>query len=153
MVGTTSINIQNIETFADFKIEIRKCFEPVNRELTARKTVSSLKQKGKFNAARVYEKQFSNGPLQKTPMTAAEQIFHYSQGVKQGTRIEVERSERTTLQEAMRIADRLDSLCSGSNPFMRFGTHNGGSQGPAPMKIGTIPQKRYNRISYAKYVN
>ena len=75
-------------------------------------------------------------------MTAAEQIFHYSQGLKHRKRIEVERSEPTTLHEAMRIADRLDSLYTGNNTFMGFGAHIGGSDGPAPMQIGTIPQKK-----------
>ena len=37
-----TINNQNIETFADFKIEIVKYFEPVDRELTARKTVAEI---------------------------------------------------------------------------------------------------------------
>ena len=82
-------------------------------------------------------------------MTPAEQILHYSQVLKHRTRIEVERSEPTTLQEAMRIADRLDSLYNGNNTFMGFGAHIGGSDGPTPLLSGTIPQKRYNRLSYA----
>ena len=141
---------RNIETFTEFKVEMLNYFEPVNRELTARKTLSNLKQMGSLNAVRAYNKEFSKWLLQIPTMTLAEQMFHYSQGLKHRTRIEVERSEPTTLQEAMRITDRLDSPYNGNNTFIGFGAHIGGSDGPTPMQIGTIPQKRYNRLSYAE---
>ena len=50
----------------------------------------------------------------------------------------------------MRLADRLDSLYHGNNTFMGFEAHIGRSDGQTPMQIGTIPQKRYNRLSYAE---
>ena len=145
-----TINNRNIETFTEFKVEMLNYFEPENRELTARKTLSNLKQMGSLNAVRAYNKEFSKWLPQIPTMAPAEQIFHYSQGLKHRTRIEVERSEPTTLQEAMRIAGGLDSLYNGNNTFMGFGAHIGGSDGPTPMQIGTIPQKRYNRLSYAE---
>ena len=67
--------------------------EPVNSELTARKTLSNLKQMGSLNAVRAYNKEFSKWLLQIPTMTPAEQIFHYSQGPKHRTKIEVKRSE------------------------------------------------------------
>ena len=109
-----SINNRNIETFTEFKVETLNYFEPVNRELRARKTLSNLKQIGSLNAARAYNKEFSKWLLQIPTMTPAEQIFHYSQGLKHRTRITGERSEPTTLQEVMRIADRPDSLYNGN---------------------------------------
>ena len=50
----------------------------------------------------------------------------------------------------MRIADRIDSLYNGNNKFMALGAYIGGSVGPKPLQIGTIPQKRYKRLSYAE---
>ncbi len=70
-------------------------------------------------------------------MAIDEQIFHYSQGLKIRIRLEIERSEITPLTEAMRIADRIDSIYSwGSFPY-QWGFGNG----VAPMEIGNVPEK------------
>jgi len=105
-----TLNGTTITDYPMFQQEILNYFEPVNRELTARKMLSELKQMGKLTIVRDYNREFSKWLLQIPSMTAAEQIFHYSQGLKTRTRIEVERSEPNTLQDAMKIADRLDSL-------------------------------------------
>ncbi len=134
-----------------FQQEILNYFEPVNRELTARKMLSELKQMGKLTIVRDYNREFSKWLLQIPSMTAAEQIFHYSQGLKTRTRIEVERSEPNTLQDAMKIADRLDSLyTSGQNSFGFGRSNNNHSGGPTPMQIGNIPQYRNKRLPYAE---
>ena len=70
-----------------------------------------------------------------TKMTPTEQIFHYNQSLKHISSIEVELSEPTTLQEDMRIADRLESLYSGSNTLVGFGTYTGCSDGQSAMQI------------------
>ncbi len=71
-------------------------------------------------------------------MAVKEQIFHYSQGVKNRIRVEIERSEVATLPEAMLIADRMDSLYNNHRGAFIFS--NGPSSGPVPMEIGQIPQ-------------
>ncbi len=47
-------------------------------------------------------------------MAGDDQVFHYRQGLKNKIRAEIERSEVTSLQEAMIIADRMDNVCSNS---------------------------------------
>ena len=46
------INNVQINDYVDFEIEISKHFEPVNRELTARKALNQLKQMVKLNSVR-----------------------------------------------------------------------------------------------------
>ena len=105
-----TLNGTPIQTYAEFQREILSNFEPVNRELTARKTLSNMKQMGKLTQVTEYNREFSKRLLQNPSMAMAEQIFYYSQGLKTRTGIEVERAEPSTLQEAMKITDRHDSL-------------------------------------------
>ncbi len=71
-------------------------------------------------------------------MAVEEQIFHYSQGLKNRIRVEIERSEVAALPEAMRIADRMDSLFNNHRGTFIF--NNGPGSGPVPMEIRQIPQ-------------
>ena len=68
-----------IQTYADFQGETLSYFEPVNRELTARKSLSNIKQMGKLTQVTEYNREFSKWLLQIPSMTMAIQIFHYSQ--------------------------------------------------------------------------
>lgn len=144
------INQVVLNSFEDFKTELLKHFEPINRELNARKMLSELKQMGKFSSVREYNKEFSKWLLQIPTMAIAEQIFHYSQGLKTRVRIEVERSEAISLQEAMRLADRIDSLFnSGNRSFWGISSNgNRGNDGPTPMQIGNINHYRTNNNQY-----
>ena len=66
-------------------------------------------------------------------MSTPEQFFHYSQGLKNRIRIEIERTEPNNLQDAMRIADRIDSLYQSNSGFSSFGNsyiNNSGSNEP-----------------------
>lgn len=139
-----TLNNTEIHTFNDFKTKLLEHFEPINRELNARKMLSELKQMGKFNTVRNYNQEFSRWLLQVPSMTPAEAIFHYSQGLKHRTRVEVERSEPNNLQEAMQIADRMDNLLA---PRFGGGFHGGNgmpSDGPVPMQIGNMNTQRSN---------
>ncbi len=84
--------------------------EPVDREINARKALSNLKQMGVLNAISSYNAEFSKWLLHVPTMARDEQSFHYSQGLKNTIRVEIERSEVTSLQEAMRIADGIDNI-------------------------------------------
>ncbi|CDF37989.1 unnamed protein product [Chondrus crispus] len=89
--------------------------------------LSDLKQMGKLTLVREYNREFSRWLLQIPSMTSAEQIFHYSQGLKTRTRIEVERAEPQSLQDAMKIADRLDSLFN-SDKKKQYSRENNGKE-------------------------
>ena len=65
-------------------------------------------------------------------MAQAEQMFHYSQGLRNKIRIEVERSQPDNLSSATVIADRIDNIY-GSVDF------NGNiERGPTPMEVGNM---------------
>lgn len=53
------LNKIQISTFDEFEKQLLKYFEPVYRELTARKILSELKQMSKFSSVRDYNKEFS----------------------------------------------------------------------------------------------
>ena len=142
-----------IITWERFMEELLNYFEPVNREQNARKTLSSLKQMGRFNSVHAYNKEFSKWLLQIPSMAVSEQLFHYNQGLKHKIRIEVEKSDPESLQQAMKLADKMDNLMSNRHelPFTPrpnlFGS-TGSSNGPIPMQIGSIKsQRRYKKPS------
>ena len=123
----------------------------MNREKKARKALSSLKQMARFNSVHAYNKEFSKWLLQIPPMAVSEQLFHYNQGLKHKIRIEVEKSDPENLQQAMRLADKMDNLISNRNELLvslsPFGSP-GSSNGPTPMQIGNIKSRGfYKRLS------
>ena len=113
--------------------------------------LSDLKQMGKLTLVRDYNREFSRWLLQIPSMTAAEQIFHYSQGLKTRTGIEVERAELQSLQDAMKIADRLDSHFNrGQNCFGFPRSTPSFPSAPTPMQIGNIQPHRSTKPSPAE---
>ena len=132
-----------INTFAQFSHEMMNYFEPVNRELNARKILNNLKQMGKFSKISEYNKEFTKYLLQIPSMTMDEAIFHYCTGLKNRIRIEIERAQPPSLNEVMQIADRMDNLYSSG--------YNSGQSAYSPMEIGNIPFNRsFNRTSLNK---
>ncbi len=128
----------NITTFEDFNEEILKYFEPVNREVNARKALSALKQMGNYSQISAYNAKFSKWLLQVPSMTEDNRLFHYNQGLKHRIRVEMERSEIDLVAEAMRTADRMDNIYGGAT----FNFHRTNSGVPEPIEIGNVPIKR-----------
>lgn len=131
----------NIQTFEEFGEEMIKYFEPVNREVNARKAMNVLKQMGPFTRIREYNQEFIKYVLQVPSMSSEEQIFHYTQGLKNRIRIELERTEINSLQAAMKLADRMDHLYDSGNSmnFRNLSFSAGNFQNrPTPMEIGNI---------------
>ncbi len=62
--------------------------------------MNALRQMGAFNTVTAYNKEFSKWLLQVATMAVEEQVFHYSQGLKNRIRVEIERSEVAALPEA-----------------------------------------------------
>ena len=148
-----TLNGNILTSYEEFQKELINYFQPVNRELTARKMLSDLKQMGKLTLVQDYNREFSRWLLQISSMTAAEQIFHYSQGLNTRTIIEVERAEPQSLQDAMKIADRLDSLFNSGQNYLVFprSTHIFSSV-PTPIQIGNIQPFRSTKLSPAENV-
>lgn len=137
-------NIQ-INTFAQFSHEIMNYFEPVNRELNARKILNNLKQMGKFSKISDYNKEFTKYLLQIPSMAIDEAIFHYCTGLKNRIRIEIERAQPQSLNEVMQIADRMDNLYTSG--------YNAGASGYSPMEIGNIPFNRSHSVNNRNNIN
>ncbi len=114
-----------INTFHEFGNEIRK--------LNARKNMNALKQMGNCSKVSEYNKEFTKYLLQIPNMAQAEQLFHYSQGLKNKIRIEIERAQPENLQSAMIIADRIDNIY---NIGLEFGSSPRNQ--PTLMEIGNI---------------
>jgi len=131
-----------INTFQDFGNELLKYFEPVNRELNARKNMNMLKQMGNFSKISEYNKEFTKYLLQIPTMAQAEQIFHYSQGLKNKIRIEIERAQPENLQTAMIIADRIDNIYGTT---FEFGSSSRNQ--PTPMEIGNMNFQNRPRVN------
>jgi len=79
---------------------------------------------GKFDSIRAYNKEFTRWLLQVPLMGHVERLFHYSQGLKRHIRIEVERADCDTLHDAMKVADKMDSIYS-QNSSQRSGYDRG----------------------------
>ncbi len=128
---STINNTVYIISFDQFSEEILKYFEPISKIPNARKAINALKQMGAFNSIPAYNKEFSKCLLQVPAMAVEEQIFHYSQGLKNRITVEIERSEINTLPQPKRIADRMESLCNNYRAPITFSS--GPDSGPVPM--------------------
>ena len=92
-----------IMSFTDFKEKLLLYFEPANRELGAGKLQSNLKQFGKFNTVRAFNKEFARWLLQARSIDSAERLFPYSKRLKHHIRIEFERALPPSSESAMSI--------------------------------------------------
>lgn len=140
-----------VEDFDSFKRELLAHFEPVNREETAREKLRSIRQMGRLNRMKDYNREFSHWLLLIPAMDIQEQIFHYKHGLKRNIRIEVTKSDPKTLHEAMKIADRMDTIYNSvtynafSSERHRAGPSHpshAGNGGPIPMQIGNMHSSR-----------
>lgn len=69
---------------------------------------------------KTYNNEFSEYILQISSMSAAEQTFHFSQGLETHARTEAERLELLNLQEAMITASGTEGLFLGSYSSFRL---------------------------------
>lgn len=108
-------------------------FRTVNATRHARDKLASLRQTGSVHE---YVRQFQELVMQIPGIDHAEQLDRFVRGLKTQTRREVIMREPLTLDEAVRMADRYDSLISGmgfSGLGDRFsGSRSGQFRGPNP---------------------
>ncbi|KAG9450049.1 hypothetical protein H6P81_010014 [Aristolochia fimbriata] len=97
--GTSSI-----QTWKEFKAELRKRFYPANVEHEARKKLRSLKHGGKI---REYISQFTSLMLCVSYMSDADKLFSFLDGLKPWAEHEIRRRDVKTLAEALSVAERL----------------------------------------------
>ena len=129
------LNQTIFNTFEDFKKALLDYFEPVNRTTNARKKLSSLKQIGKLSYISDYNQEFSKWLLQIPDMSVEEQLFHFTEGLRYKIKVEIEKENPTTLQDAMQLADRMDRISNQQrSSFSNYSTLNR----PVPIEIGNL---------------
>ncbi|KAG9453755.1 hypothetical protein H6P81_006659 [Aristolochia fimbriata] len=94
----------SIQTWKEFKAELRKRFYPANVEHEARKKLRSLKQGGRI---REYISQFTSLMLCISDMSDADRLFSFLDGLKPWAEQEVRRRDVKTLTEALSVAEKL----------------------------------------------
>jgi len=143
-----------IPPWDEFCTEIKARFQPINMNQSAREAILKLVQKG---AVQTYCAAFSDLHLQIDNMDEPEAVNTFMRGLKEKVRLEVGMKEPTTLLEAMRIAERYDSLSwslshSGAGsyqPANRYNNYNnqGYAVGPTPMEIGSAQMQDSRRAT------
>jgi dUTP pyrophosphatase len=134
-----------LPNWKQFEKLIGKKFKPVNAVKTARDTLARLRQ---TSSVKAYNATFTSTILEIPNISEEEVIDKYVRGLKEKVRIEVELREPYDLDEAMRIADRFDTIAFAYTPRAPFYPNRQQEQrpvyrkqenlGPAPMEIDTI---------------
>ena len=118
----------------EFCAAIQIAFEPVNRFKIARDKLAEVKQRGSVQA---YAYEFRNIITDVPGITEDEKVDKFVRGLKERTRQEVDIRDPKSLDEAVRIADRFDSITFHSHRRVNPNT-NFVKPGPTPMEIDTI---------------
>src|SRR4051812_24318219 len=91
----------------EFEKLITKKFKPVNATKIARDQLANLRQTG---SVKTYNSRFTSIILEIPTIDEEEQLDRYTRGLKEKVHIEVELREPHDLEDAMRIADRFDTI-------------------------------------------
>lgn len=100
-------NGQHQFSMEEFKAKNLECFKPVNAEQRARDKIASMRQTG---SAKVYADRFRSAILDIPKMSEAWQLDAFTRGLKPNVRRELERYPTASLNEAIRVAERIDSI-------------------------------------------
>lgn len=93
-----------IDTWAEFKEELKEQFYPVNTAFVARMKLQECRQKGSL---RNYVKEYSAIMLDITDMNEKDRVFNFVNGLKEWAQREILRQNIDTLAAAMCAAERL----------------------------------------------
>ncbi|XP_031106210.1 uncharacterized protein LOC116010851 [Ipomoea triloba] len=105
--GTCRIN-----TWEDFKKELKRHFYPENVVYEARRKLRELKQRGPI---RDYVQEFTTLILQIPNLSEDDLLFHFTDGLQQWAKQEVQRRNAQTVDEAIAVAESLIDFRSPSN--------------------------------------
>jgi chemotaxis protein histidine kinase CheA len=141
-------------TYAQFTAAFRTAFSPHNMEQKARDKMDALRQTTSVTA---YTNRFRELMLEVPNMAAPELLHRYISGLKPRTKEHLMINNPATLDDAMNMADRVDSTSYEAR--QAAGNHRGNRnnrrqqwsrpayrpapQGPTPMELGAMqPQRR-----------
>ncbi|WZZ33691.1 hypothetical protein YC2023_017092 [Brassica napus] len=93
-----------IDTWDDFKKELKRQFYPENVIYEARKKLREIRQRGSI---RDYVKEFTTLILQIPNMTAEDLVFYFTDGLQSWAKQELQRRGVKTVDEAIAVAESL----------------------------------------------
>jgi hypothetical protein len=133
------------DSWKDFREKIVREFRPQNANMALRRQLRGLNQTGSVSD---YTRQFREIVVQIVDMSAADQVNHYTAGLRKDTACEVEYQNPGTLQEAILVAQAYDDTHYGirrAYPRMMRSRGVGAGAGPEehgdPMELGYAQQK------------
>lgn len=136
-------------TWDDFKSGLIATFKPVNASKIARDKLAVLKQDKSVSS---YNSRFTELILEIEDIHESEKLDRYIRGLKRDVKMEVEKSEPNNLAQAMKIAQRYDSISYYSRQLAynpNDHQHNN-SRDHAPMDISAINHTRNNTTNNKK---
>lgn len=133
-------------TWEQFTQLLRHTFKPINSVKVARDKLAELQQK---TSVRSYATAFRNIALDIPGMTNEEKLDKFSRGLKRTIREHVEMKEPATFEEAVRLAERYDTLSwQHHRTFDPISSHL--MDGPAAMELGAVVDSRTMTTSQSR---
>jgi len=134
-----------ITDWEDFKKMLVQQFKPVNAIKSARDKLAKLKQ---TRSVQEYATSFRSLTLEIPGISEDEKIDRFIRGLKDQIRMEVELREPSTVNEAIRIADRYDAISfkylkQKFEPAKKHSDHTTTS-GPTPMELDS---SKYHKLT------
>ena len=141
---------QRIDNWHAFKYALQDQFKPVNSVKTARDKLVKLQQR---KSVQEYAAQFRSLVLEIPGISEDEKLDRFIRGLKENTRMEVECKEPNNLNDAIKIADRYDSIAfkyqKNRMDYPKKWNSPVKDLGPAPMELDA---KRPNRWQERKSI-
>ncbi|KAH9727005.1 hypothetical protein KPL70_008489 [Citrus sinensis] len=109
--GEMGKDICTIDTWADFKQELRKQFAPSNAEKEARARLCRLKQLGSIQD---YINEFTTLMLEISNMSDKDSLFYFQDGLKDWPKTELDRRGVQTLDDSVTAAESLTEYSTQS---------------------------------------
>src|SRR3954454_15841303 len=110
-------DVDELPNWKQFERLLSKKFKPVNATKVARDILARLCQ---TSSVKAYNAAFTSTILEIPNISEEEMVDRYVRGLKEKVCVEVELREPTDLEEAMRIADRFDTIAFAYTPRTSF---------------------------------
>jgi Ty3 transposon capsid-like protein/Zinc knuckle len=123
------------KTFEQFETELKAAFRPSDAVRSARNQLAVLQQRGSVQS---YTVRFRDLMLEIPDLSEAEALDRFVRGLREKTRLEVEHRGPNTLNEAINIAERYDSIIFSQGSFSQTWRppYNAAHRtGPTPMEV------------------
>jgi hypothetical protein len=139
---------QQITTWVAMKEELLERFHPIEAATLARMALDKMTQKGSVQS---YAEYFYKQMNYIKDMSVADQLHHFTRGLKSAIRAEVLKARPTTIHQAVIVANTQESLLNMSHSQPKYTARSYGSVassgGSVPMELGNINQGTDDELS------